>query len=335
NCICFRALGFILEDFNGKRSMMGKHFFLGGNDYLRHDLSCEELQIAKLVVDKIIKMAIIDTEGRFIYVNDRYVEFTNYTREYLYSQDYWSLNAQCHSKEFLSAIQEKIRNGEKWVGEICNCKKSGEFVWLKVTIIPLTDERGNVIQHFIHFSETNNQVSDENWKYKALHDELTGLPNRRMLNQCFDLYISEANQRQTKFAVLFVDLDYFKDINDRYGHIVGDLVLKEVANRLRMISQFSNKDQIFRQSGDEFIILLDDVENLRDKTDSIIALFNDPFVVNSQTFYVHISIGISIFPDHARERDTLIEYADKAMYKSKNDLRSNYKMYQSSLEGNH
>lgn len=151
--------------------------------------------------------------------------------------------------------------------------------------------------------------------YMAYHDELTGLPNRRMLHTSLKKTIEKARQQDTKMAIIFMDIDSFKQINDCFGHSNGDQFLIEVVKRLTDLSVVNTC--VFRQSGDEFIILVEQVDALEELICSIIQVFDKCFIVDKYEFHVSVSLGVSLFPDHGENTDELMKHADLAMYKAK------------------
>ncbi|MGE6258265.1 diguanylate cyclase domain-containing protein [Heyndrickxia sporothermodurans] len=292
----------------------------------------EELKVLKQALEQSFMIVEIDYSGKITYVNENFCKVSKYSSEEILLQNYWILSSGYHSQDFFEKIWETITRGKKWTGEICSRAKNREIYWVKTTIIPFKDKNKGSYRFLAILIDITDKKKSREWMYMAFHDELTGLPNRRMLNLCYDSYILKATYRQTKFAVLFMDINNFKNINDSYGHLIGDEFLRKVGNRLSSI--FSKKDCVFRLGGDEFIIILDDIRNLEKKMHSILSLFVDPFILDSYTFYASVSVGVSIYPDHSSKKDTLMNYANKAMFKSKQNHGNNYQIYQLNGGGN-
>lgn len=171
------------------------------------------------------------------------------------------------------------------------------------------------------------EVEADRWKYLALHHELTELPNRRMLYMSIEAYMQMAQESKTNLAVIFVDLNKFKKINDIFGHFVGDAILKDVAARLLTLS--NNGIHAFHFSGDEFVLIIEQVDYLDEKIKQLIEVFDTPFSVENNQLHLGASIGISLFPEHSQNANELIEYADRAMYraKSKSTIEKMYSLY--------
>ena len=164
--------------------------------------------------------------------------------------------------------------------------------------------------------------------HQANHDRLTGLPNRSYFQDRLSKSITAAHARSSSFALLFIDLDHFKDINDSLGHDVGDKVLQEVSSRL--IKCIREDDTLARLGGDEFTIILEGTSNLKNIyhiADKIIATMKEPIHIFSNVLHITTSIGISIYPEHATQKSNLLKYADTAMYKAKEKGRNNYQVY--------
>jgi diguanylate cyclase (GGDEF)-like protein len=165
-------------------------------------------------------------------------------------------------------------------------------------------------------------------QYMASHDDLTGLPNRALFRDRLDMAQNMALRNKAKLAILFIDLDGFKAVNDNYGHKIGDLLLQEVAKLLQATVRQS--DSVARIGGDEFIILLNGINDKEDAAvvaEKILAAFRQPIVLAGQSAKVGTSIGISIFPDHGIDNEKLITYADDAMYGIKKSGKNAYAFY--------
>lgn len=176
---------------------------------------------------------------------------------------------------------------------------------------------------------TEQKKSERIISHLAYYDELTGLPNRNMFRQ--ELYSSLLNKDIQSLAILFLDLDRFKIINDTKGHSVGDLILKKVAQKLEKI--FQNEGLISRQGGDEFIVMLLNVNRIKilDFCQRIINQFSSPIILDNEEFYITVSIGISLYPEDGVDEETLIKHADTAMYHAKDKGKNNFQFYHSFL----
>ena len=175
---------------------------------------------------------------------------------------------------------------------------------------------------------TERKREEELIKHMATHDSLTGLPNRVMFNDRFALVMAQARRNQQKIALMFLDLDQFKDINDTLGHEAGDRLLKKVADHLSQLLRKS--DTIARMGGDEFVILLPGITRMEDVdkvAKKILNMFQKSFMLERHKFNITVSIGIAIYPDDAEDADTLLKKADIAMYKAKRHGRNNYQYY--------
>jgi diguanylate cyclase (GGDEF)-like protein len=165
-------------------------------------------------------------------------------------------------------------------------------------------------------------------EYQATHDALTGLPNRTLFNDRLNQSIQKAKRNKTQIALLFIDLDHFKEINDSLGHGTGDKVLQSVAQRLKDVAR--KEDTLARLGGDEFIIILEDVKSIEDVVSSsqkFLKTLLKPISVNSQDMYLSNSIGISLYPEDSLDATNLLKYADAAMYKAKKEGRNNFQFY--------
>ena len=172
---------------------------------------------------------------------------------------------------------------------------------------------------------TERRASFERIQHLAHYDALTHLPNRTLLNDHIDMSIAGAKRNHTRFAVLFLDLDRFKIVNDTMGHHVGDTLLQAVAGRLQECVRES--DTVARLGGDEFVILLGDINDEKDAAlvaQKIIALVSKPFMLGDYQANIGTSIGISIYPAHGADKFTLLKHADAAMYQAKENGRNNF-----------
>lgn len=297
-------------------------------------ITIEQLDLLKNILNDILMIVVINHSGKITYVNELFCKVSKYPEGELLLSDYRLLQSEFHASSFYEKIIRKLIATERWTGEISLENKEGALFWTKTNIIPVRGTVSNKnYQYAVLLQDITAERKVQELTHFAYYDELTNLPNRRKLNRCLHSYILQASKKKSKFAVFFIDIDKFKSINDNYGHYIGDLFLKEVGKRL--LNVFFEKKSVFRQSGDEFIIIFDDVEQLEKKAQEIIEVFNHPFYLDSYTINANASIGISLFPEHCKDQYRLIENADLAMFESKQYVGSSYRIYKTSARDNY
>lgn len=210
-------------------------------------------------------------------------------------------------------------------------------VFLEISTSPIFNDNGEAIRT-VHIAKniTKRKQNEEAIKHLAFHDALTGLPNRTLFIDLTNMALAHARRNKEKLAVVMLDLDKFKLINDTYGHGTGDQLLKAVSDRIKAALRAS--DTICRMGGDEFIILLHDITNQEDITKiaiKISSLFLIPFVLNDNELHITSSIGIAIYPDNGRKADELIINADRAMYHSKIKGRNQWQLFTAAMNKEH
>jgi len=276
---------------------------------------------------------ITDSNNRIVSVNKAFTAITGYTEGEILGKSPSILASGRHDAEFYTNLwQDLIKHGT-WNGELWNRRKNGEIYPQWLTISTLKNADGNICNHIASFSDaTLYKEKEERIKYLAYHDKLTGLPNRSLLEDRLSLAISRARRSKKKIAVLFLDLDRFKLINDTLGHHMGDKLLQETAQRL--CNTVRSDDTVCRQGGDEFIIIVQDLTTVEDTAhiaQNILASLSAEIELESEKLKITPSIGISIYPDDAEDIETLIKHADTAMYHAKEQGRSNYQFFTSEL----
>jgi len=304
------------------------------HDLTEHKLLERQLsQTSKVFEHTTEGIMITELDSTIISVNDAFSKITGYKREEVIGKNPSILKSGKHDKEFYENMWVQIEKEGVWKGEIWNRKKDGTIYpeWLAVS--PIYDENNKPQQFvavFSDFSEIkNNQLQLEQL---AHYDPLTRLPNRLLLQQQLNFAVKSSKRHKNKFAILFIDLDRFKSINDTHGHGVGDEVLKHTAKRLKGLLRDS--DTVARLGGDEFVIVLYDINHSNDIhhiAQTVIDKLQEPFVINGDDHFISASIGISIFPDDAEIVELLLKHADIAMYESKSTGRNNYHFFSNQM----
>ncbi|QKQ25131.1 putative bifunctional diguanylate cyclase/phosphodiesterase [Candidatus Reidiella endopervernicosa] len=224
---------------------------------------------------------------------------------------------------------EQVRETGYWKGEIWNRRKDGTVFPEWLTITTLSDGAGHICNYIAIFSDaTSYKEKEERIQHMAHHDALTGLPNRTLMQDRLEMAIAKAKRIHGNVAILFIDLDRFKVINDSLGHHYGDMLLKIVAKRLTSVVRAS--DTVCRQGGDEFIIILPEVESIGDVAhiaEKLLKSVSEECRVDNEVLKVSPSIGISLFPDDGNDIATLIKNADTAMYHAKESGRANFQFF--------
>ncbi len=289
----------------------------------------EQLNLAAKVFDRAGEAIVItNADGQIITANEAFSTITGYGTQEVIGQTPGILRSGRHDKTFYEMMWRTLKETGSWQGEIYNKRKNGEIYAEWLTINSVLDERGQLSNYVAIFSDISAiKSSQRKIEFMATHDELTGLPNRGLLMDRLKHSISRARREHHKLAVLFIDLDNFKVINDSLGHDVGDLLLKEAASRLQQCVRDS--DTLARLGGDEFVILLVpiDLNEINAVATRIVDYLAASFPIRDHHLHVSASIGISLYPEDGEDSGTLLKNADTAMYRSKERGRNQFQFF--------
>ncbi|WP_051302172.1 EAL domain-containing protein [Sedimenticola selenatireducens] len=289
-------------------------------DRQKRELAEQELRkLHQAVEQSVSSLVITDAKGVTEYVNPRFELTTGFRQEEVIGKRYNKTRSGRTPKAVYKQMWRTIKSGHIWEGELLNRKKSGELFWELVSISPVRNKQGEISNYIgMHHDITQRKVMEERLNFLAYHDELTGLPNRSLLTDRFTQLISHSQRHQKKVALLILDLNRFKLINDSLGHETGDRVLVEVGNRLTKLARTS--DTVSRYGGAEFVILLTEIESANTVTDfarRISREISKPITVGDRLLHVSCTIGVALWPEDGKTLDNLLSNADAAMYQAK------------------
>lgn len=302
-----------------------------GTQSFFHDITLRkkvetELALSAQVFDKSGEAFLItDASGNIIKVNHAFTVISGYSEADVLGKNPRILSSGRQGQKFYRAMWESINTLGFWQGELIDRRKDGSFYPKWLSISRVLDTHGNVTNYIGTFSDITQHKQDaENIQRLAYFDALTGLPNRLLLNDRISHALSMAQRSQTQLAILFMDLDHFKNVNDSLGHRVGDLLLIEVAKRLNSVIR--EEDTVSRLGGDEFIMVLQDsnVDGAAHVAEKIMETLSHACLIEKQELVITPSIGIAMYPTDGEDIDTLSKCADVAMYRAKRNGRNNY-----------
>ena len=290
-----------------------------------------QLQEIKSALDEAVILAVTNEKGTITSVNDLFCEISKYDRQELIGQNHRILNSGFHPKTFFKEMWKTIGKGQNWSGDICNRAKDGSLYWVQTKIVPFLNEKGKPYQYISIRTDITEQKNIQVINHFANHDILTGLPNRRRMSQDLSTLVELCAKEQKEFSLFFIDINRFRYINDAFGHHVGDLFLVEVADRFRSLDVQGGS--FYRLNGDEFVFLLKDCSRIQTTANAIIEVFEKPFYHNHFEYYSSISMGISRFPEHGTDVETLLINSDMAMYVAKNRKGNQYEIFNGIEQG--
>jgi len=273
---------------------------------------------------------ITDAQGRILDVNESFTMLTEYPREEVVGKNPSILQSGRQDTSFYQTMWSDLTTDGRWVGEIWNRRKGGEVYPEKLSINAVIDDSGKVLNYVGVFSDISGfKESEQRLKYMAYHDPLTGLANRVLFRDRVKHAVESADRNGNKIALLYIDLDHFKTINDTMGHDVGDMLLEYVAYRLKGCVRES--DTVARMGGDEFTILLEQLHNRDDVmrvAECILDKMTETFSIANKSIRIGASIGISCYPHDSLDMESLIRLADSAMYHAKGEGKNRIIFFQ-------
>ena len=293
------------------------------------ELSWKNNQLTRVFESTLEGIMITNTKSIILAINPAFTRITGYTADEAIGRTPEILHSGRQNKVFYADMWQTLLNTGHWQGELWNRRKNGEVYpeWLAITAIH--DDNGKVNEYAALFSDiTEQKRNEEQLAHQACHDILTDLPNRLLFDDRLSMALAHAQRNNSMLAVIFLDLDRFKNINDSLGHSVGDRVLQSVAGRLtRNIRQ---EDTAARMGGGEFTILLPHIphaDNAAELAEKILGAIEQPLYLDDHELFVTASIGISVYPGDAGQAESLMKNADTAMYRAKERGGNNYQFY--------
>lgn len=294
-------------------------------------------QYKKIVSSSDDLLSLIDKNYVYLAISEGYLKFFNKTKNEILGHSMPELFGEQYFVENLKKTSDRVLGGESFENEYWIKSASGTR-YLHTKYFPYVEDGGDeTIEAYVvsarditekKANEDRLIASEKELEFLAHNDVLTGLPNRLLLNDRIAHAIKNSARQNSMLAVCFIDLDNFKKINDSFGHSYGDDILQQVASRIQDILRTS--DTLSRIGGDEFILLIENIK-AKSEIDTIISklqnVFVNPFIYKEQKFFLSASIGISVYPDHGLESETLIKNADAAMYKAKDTGKNTYAFY--------
>jgi diguanylate cyclase (GGDEF)-like protein/PAS domain S-box-containing protein len=291
----------------------------------------DKLQLAARVFsDAHEGITITDAAGNIIDANPTFCAITGYAREEVIGRNHSILQSGKHDVDFYKELWQTLQTDGCWQGEIWNRKKSGELYVELLTISAMRNRTGEILNYVGLFSDiTQSKLQQQELEHMAHHDPLTQLPNRILFNDRFRQALARCKRDNTLLGVVYMDLDGFKQVNDQLGHEAGDLLLIEVAKRIK--ANLREDDTVCRLGGDEFALLVGGIESKAQCEQALQRIHQaicQPYQLAAQTAEIGVSSGITLYPMDSSTPDCLLSHADQAMYLAKQHGRGRYEFFE-------
>jgi diguanylate cyclase (GGDEF)-like protein/PAS domain S-box-containing protein len=307
------------------------HYIAVKEDITARKRAEDQLRMNATVFDTASEgILVTDANNRVKTVNPAFTRITGYEPEDIIGQDPKMLSSGRHDADFYRQMWSQIDSRGYWSGEVWNRRKDGNVYPEWISIVVIRDEKtGEISEYVAVFSDISQRKQDEEQiRRQANFDALTGLPNRSLFFDRLHQAVIAARREESLLALLFVDLDRFKAVNDTFGHVMGDELLQEVAERLSTCVRDS--DTVARLGGDEFVVLVHDLGEVNDAAlvaDKIIEQMSTPFEVAGREVALGASIGITVYPEDTGDAEVMMRNADMAMYRAKEGGRNRYQFF--------
>lgn len=314
-------------------------FVVLSRDISERKITERDLRISAIAFEAQESMMVSDANKVILRVNKAFTEVTGYTAEEVVGQTSLPLRSNMHDTNFYQSIWSSVNSKGAWKGEIYSRKKNGE-IYPGILSISAVYDINNVVTHYVStlVDITKEKITAEEIQFLAFYDPLTGLPNRRLLMDRLSHALMTNVRKDKDGALLFIDLDHFKTLNDTLGHDVGDLLLQQVAKRLTTCVR--EGDTVARLGGDEYVVLL---ENLSEQaieaatqaeaiSTKILSALNEPYQLDSHEYHNTSSIGVALFSNHGQSQEDLLKHADIAMYQSKKAGRNTLRFFDPAMQ---
>lgn len=322
-----------------KQWWRGRRVLLWVHDITPQKLALADHKVSAIALETRDAVIITDSELRIVRVNQAFTEVTGYLPEEVVGRRPSLLSSGHHGSDFYQQMWEALEAKGEWAGEIRNRRKNGELFTEQVVIKAVPDSHGRVTHYIASFSDVTDQKKDQELiQQLAYHDPLTRLANRRLLLE----RLKEAQEKSLRTgrlaALLFLDLDHFKKLNDTLGHAMGDELLVQVAQRLRACSRAS--DVLARPGGDEFIMLIEELphekaaaaQRVQAYGEKVLEALHEPYDLQGQVYALSASLGVELFQGKGKSRDELLASADLAMYEAKQSGRNQLRFFELDMQ---
>jgi diguanylate cyclase (GGDEF)-like protein/PAS domain S-box-containing protein len=299
-----------------------------------HQLATSEARYRAIFECTAEGVMVTDADARILQVNPAFCAITGYPADEVIGRTPAIMSSGRHDTAFYDEMRARLASEGAWQGEIWNRRKSGDLYvqWMSITRIGTADAPEAYVCTFSDI--TQRKQAEEQIRYRADHDALTGLPNRALFADRLGSALASASRHGHRFALLAVDLDYFKAVNDRLGHLAGDALLVETAARLQACVRES--DTVARLGGDEFAVILTEIAGQADAeevAERICASISQPFRLTEGEACVSASVGIAFGPNGNASLEALQRRADRALYAAKAGGRGHYRIYDAARDG--